>query len=319
VRGNAALVLFSLLFALGLSEGAARILGYAPYAPAAPSAAEFRWSQPDPAFGWVNKPGRFLSAEPGNVPMNFDANGLRAMPSSKPGTPRIDIVGDSITQGYAVADDETFAWRLAEMRPDLSVVNLGVGGYGTYQALLRMEAQRADPPALFVYGFYGDHQYRNVAHLGWVRSLRDGDGHNMVPPHATIENGTLRIHRGGSVLPWPLESSSVVLTEVHRAWLRLEFRGRQDQRQPVLEALLARMKNVAAEQRAKFVVLLLADAPDFLPHYLARENFAVADCRKPEFEIDPKLRVGGWGHPTAARHALWAECLAPVVDAALKN
>ncbi|MCA3247685.1 MAG: hypothetical protein ING29_14520 [Azospirillum sp.] len=67
------------------------------------------------------------------------------------------------------------------------------------------------------------------------------------------------------------------------------------------------------------MVLLLADAPEFLPTYLAKENFIVADCREPEFETDPKLRVGGWGHPTAARHALWAECLAPVVDAALKN
>jgi hypothetical protein len=60
-------------------------LGYTPYAPAARSAAEFRWSQPDPAFGWVIKPGRFLSAELGNTPMNFDANGLRAMPPLKPG------------------------------------------------------------------------------------------------------------------------------------------------------------------------------------------------------------------------------------------
>ncbi|MBN9495491.1 MAG: hypothetical protein J0H39_01950 [Alphaproteobacteria bacterium] len=317
--GNAVLVVVSLIFALGLGEGAARILGYTPYAPAAPSAEEFRWSGPDLDFGWVNKPGRFLSAEPGNVPMNFDANGLRAMPPLKTATPRIDVVGDSITQGYAVADDETFAWRLAEMRPDLAIVNLGVGGYGTYQALLRMEARRDDPPALFVYGFYGDHQYRNVAHLGWVRSLRDGDGHNMVPPHATIENGALRFHRGGSILPWPFESASVVVTEAHRAWLRLQFRARQDQRQAVLEALLARMKTTAEAQRAKFVVLLLADAPNFLPPYLARENVVVADCRKPEFETDPKLRVGGWGHPTAARHALWAECLAPVIDAALKN
>lgn len=317
--GNAVLIVVSLIFALGLGEGAARILGYTPYTAAMPLPAEQRWSQPDPVFGWTAKPGRYVASEPGNAPMTYDANGLRAMPASKPGAPRIDIVGDSITQGYAVADDETFAWRLAEMRPDLAIVNLGMGGYSTYQSLLRMEARSANPPAVFVYGFFGDHQYRNVAHLGWIRALRDSDGHNLVPPHATINNGALRFHRGGSILPWPLEISSVVVTEAHRAWLRLEFRARQDQRQPVLEALLTRMKTTAEAQRAKFVVLLLADAPDFLPPYLARENVVVADCRKPEFESDPKLRVGGWGHPTAARHALWAECLAPVIDAALKN
>lgn len=317
--GNAVLVVVSLIFALGLGEGGLRLAGYRPYAPAPSVADAFRWSQPDPELGWTSKPGRYLASEPGNVPMNFGADGHRATPPGKPGAPRIDLVGDSITQGYAVADDETFAWRLAELRPGLAVVNLGVGGYGTVQTLLKMERRQADPPAVFVYGFFGDHQYRNVAHLGWIRALRDADGHNLVPPHATIDDGALRFHRGGPVRPWPGEPVSVLLTEAHRAWMRLTFRARQDQRRPVLEALLARMRNAAAEQRAKFVVLLLADAPDFLLPYLAKEGFVVADCRKPEFETDPALRVGGWGHPTAARHALWAECLAPVVDAAIKN
>ena len=317
--GNIVLVIGSLILALGLGEGTARVLGYEPYAPAPPIALASRWSAPDPVFGWVNRPGHFLATEPGNAAMKFDTNGFRAMPPPVPGSPRVDIVGDSITQGYAVADTETFVWRLAEARPELSVTNLGVGGYGTYQALLRMAARRDDPPALFVYGFYGNHQYRNVAHLGWVRALRDGNGHNVVPPHATFENGALRFHIGGPILPWPLEHLSVVLTEAHRAWLRLKFRGRQDQRQAVLEALLMRMRAIAAEQNAKFIVLLLADAPGFLPPYLAKESFIVADCRAPEFEQNPRLRVGGWGHPTAVRHALWAECLAPVIDAALKN
>jgi hypothetical protein len=316
---NAALVLVSLIVALGLGEGGLRLVGYAPYAPAATAPAEQRWSRPDPDLGWTSKPGRFLAGEPGNAPMNFDAAGHRTTPPGKPGAPRIDIVGDSITQGYAVADDETFAWRLAESRPDLAIVNLGVGGYGTAQTLLTMEKRRADPPSLFVYGFFGDHQYRNVAHLGWIRALRDADGHNIVPPHATIEDRALRFHKGETVRPWPGETNSVLVTEAHRAWMRLMFRARQDQRRPVLEALLARMKSTAADQRAKFIVLLLADAPDWLPSHLARQNIATADCREPEFERDPNLRVGGWGHPIAARHALWAECLAPAIDEALKN
>ncbi|MCA3245002.1 MAG: hypothetical protein ING29_00855, partial [Azospirillum sp.] len=266
--GNVALIVGSLIFALGLGEGAARVLGYKPYTPAPPIASESRWSAPDPVFGWVNKPGRFLATEPGNAPMNFDANGFRAMPPPIPGRPRVDFVGDSITQGYAVADTETFVWRLTEALPEISVANLGVGGYGTYQALLRMESRRNDPPALFIYGFYGNHQYRNVAHLGWVRALRDGNGHNVVPPHATLENGALKLQLGGPILPWPLEQSSVVVTEAHRAWLRLQFRARQDQRQAVLEHLLIRMRSSAADQRAKFIVLLLADAPEFLPTYL---------------------------------------------------
>lgn len=77
------------------------------------------------------------------------------------------------------------------------------------------------------------------------------------------------------------------------------------------------MRQTARGQRAGFLVLLLADAPDWLPGFLTAQGIATADCREPEFERDPALRVGGVGHPTGARHAAWAECLAPALDAAL--
>jgi hypothetical protein len=50
VVGNAILVVISLIFALGLGEGAARILGYMPYAPANPNAEKFAWFGLDPVF-----------------------------------------------------------------------------------------------------------------------------------------------------------------------------------------------------------------------------------------------------------------------------
>ncbi|MFM7345439.1 MAG: hypothetical protein ACKO1J_08765 [Tagaea sp.] len=305
----------STLLALLTVEGGLRLTGHTPAPP--PVSAGGAWSRPDPAFGWVNRAGQFASSEAGNAAMNFDAAGRRATPPAPAGAPRLDMVGDSITQGYGVTDGETYVWRLAEARPDLGFVNLGVGGYGTFQSLLAMEGHKADPPALYVDGFFGDHRFRNVAHLAWVRALRDAAGRNVVPPHVTFAADRLARHAGATIEPWPLETASALVHELHRAWLRLVFHARADQADAALRALLLEMRATAADQRAGLVVLLLADAPDWLSGFLAAQGISTADCRAPEFERDPALRIGGIGHPTGARHAAWAACLAPALDAAL--
>ena len=78
------------------------------------------------------------------------------------------LVGCSFTMGWAVADDETWAWRLQELRPDVEVVNRGVGGYGTLQSLLLLEqllGRDGQRPARVLYGFidHGLAQRRRAA------------------------------------------------------------------------------------------------------------------------------------------------------------
>ncbi|MBI1243532.1 MAG: hypothetical protein GC202_00870 [Alphaproteobacteria bacterium] len=315
---NALLFVVTLLLSLGAAEAALRIAGHAPTRFDPPAGG--RWSEPDGHFGWRNRPGIFPSNEAGNVPMTFWPNRQRASrpdPVPPQGAPRVDVVGDSITQGYGVADSETYVWRLGEEMPGVDFENLGVGGYGTYQSLLVMEARAADPPKLTVYGFFGDHQYRNVAPLGWVRALRDPEGHNVVPPHVTPSTDGLVRHAGGAIPAWPLEMRLSLVTELHHAWERFVFRARGDMARPATERLVAAMADTAAKSGQKFLVMLLADAPDWLITELETRGIRYADCRKPEFERDPTLRLGGVGHPTAARHAAWAACLAPQVKAML--
>ncbi len=315
---NALLLTISLVLSLLAGESLVRLAGYAPNAFAPPAGG--KWSEPDPLLGWRNRAGIFASSEAGNVPMTFWPDRRRASrvdPTT--GRPRVDMVGDSITQGYGVADAETFVWRLGMHLPDISFENLGVGGYGTYQSLLVQQARAAEPPALTVYGFFGDHQYRNVAFLTWVRALRDPEGRYVVPPHVTVSGGALVRHEGRIEAAWPLESRSAIVTELHRAWQRFEFRGRRDHARPAVELLLGEMAATAKRAGSSFLVLLLADAPGWLIPALTAQGIAYADCREPEFERDPSLRIGGVGHPTAARHAAWAACLAPFVETALRQ
>lgn len=315
---NALLLTISLLLSLVAGESFVRLAGHAPNAFEPPAGG--KWSEPDSHYGWRNRPGVFASSEAGNVPMTFWPDRRRASRDDPAtGRPRVDMIGDSITQGYGVADAETFVWRLGMRLPGVSFENLGVGGYGTYQSLLVQEARAADAPALTVYGFFGDHQHRNVANLSWVRALRDVEGRNVVPPHVTVSDGALVRHAGRIEPAWPLEARSAIVTELHRAWQRFEFRGRRDHARPAVELLLARMAATARDSGSSFLILLLADAPEWLIPAMAARGIAYADCREPEFERDPALRIGGTGHPTAARHDAWAACLAPFVETALRQ
>ncbi len=68
---------------------------------------------------------------------------------------RVLILGDSFSDGLEVSNDELFSTVLGRLRPDLEVVNAGVGGYGTVQELLllrRLElVVRPDLCVLMVY------------------------------------------------------------------------------------------------------------------------------------------------------------------------
>jgi hypothetical protein len=57
-------------------------------------------------------------------------------------------------------------------------------------------------------------------------------------------------YAGGPIEPWPLEAQSAIVTELKRAWLRLELRGRRDFMRPTMEALFAEMAKTAAERHA---------------------------------------------------------------------
>lgn len=56
-----------------------------------------------------------------------------------PGAKRLALIGCSFTHGDEVEAEHTWAHGLAELRPDLDPWNLGVGGYGLDQAVLRLE------------------------------------------------------------------------------------------------------------------------------------------------------------------------------------
>lgn len=176
-----ALAGFSFLFALGLAEGALRILplpdlGVLSLGQAPPAAAwkDPAWGDPpDRAFqrqrviGHEHRPGVDLTvplAEHAGGSFRFQTNnrGLRRYgdtPEDKPpGTFRVLVLGDSQTDGY-VDNAESFSTRLereldAPGRP-VEVLNAGVAGYSPAQEYLWYDVRGAElTPDLVLVTFY---------------------------------------------------------------------------------------------------------------------------------------------------------------------
>jgi lysophospholipase L1-like esterase len=158
-RHRFSLATFAVIVAVGFSELAARI-----FFPTPPD----RTRQPplaylyDPEIEYVLAPRLKGWIDGGLVTVN--ALGFRGaeVASPKPqGRLRIVIVGDSVTFGLGMADDESFPAQLEHLlherfpNRDLDVVNLGVPGYDTRQevTLLKRNLARLDPDVVLV-GFY---------------------------------------------------------------------------------------------------------------------------------------------------------------------
>lgn len=278
---------------------------------------EYAWNQPDPILGWRNKPGVVKSLEPGHVPMTFWEDGRRATrpASSMHALPQVVFIGSSWTQGYGVVDEETYAYRLAALAPGWNVENFGTGGYGSYQSLLmlkRIFSEKKYAPKLVIYGYLDLHARRDVANYSWIRKLRNVKGEIFAPPNVVADAGRLVEHRFTLFPLWPFETDYASVAIAKRAYIKLVFLRRKRYEDEVTKIILTEMRNLSANNGARFVIMKLTSAPKSIEAFIKAGGFDVADC--PEF--DPELKtesnafqVGGTGHPNDKAHESWARCI----------
>ncbi|MSR61382.1 MAG: hypothetical protein EXS08_02890 [Planctomycetes bacterium] len=120
------------------------------------------YSRFDSVLGWSTAPG-YVSPD-GRVHIN--AQGLRgtreyeAVPP--PGVERVIVCGESFTFAEEVADGEAWPAQLEALVPSLEVLNYGVGGYGTDQALLRVSREAHGPADALIVGLMLENIGRNV-------------------------------------------------------------------------------------------------------------------------------------------------------------
>ena len=319
------LLLVSVAVGLVVGEVAARLVGIQPIA-ALPLPVQVAMEHP--ALGWVNRPGVHLSWDTGNAPMTFWADGRRATRAAPAAPPearaQVALIGGSFTQGYGVADEYAFGWLLDARFPGLSVGNYGTGGYGTYQSLLLLEQlfRQADfRPRLVIYGFAAFHGERNVGAYRHVVTLRTQVGERLAPPHVLIAQGGLTHRAPFYIRGWPLEDRSALVSLVHLSQLRWTLRGREQQIEPVTQHLLVRMDRLARDRGSRLLVAILEGQPGDregqapYTRFLQAQGIAYVDCTHSGYGDDPRLRLGGSGHPSPVLHAAWADCIAAWISA----
>lgn len=129
---------------------------------------EYGFARFDPELGWSYTPNKSAINKTGNleIPVYLDENGIRIpYPGFKLdySSSSILFIGDSFTMGHGLLYEESFVGRFSSFKEvSYQVVNLGVQGYGSDQALLALK--RFLPrfnTKIVVYTFIEDHILRN--------------------------------------------------------------------------------------------------------------------------------------------------------------
>jgi hypothetical protein len=278
---------------------------------------------PHPVRGWTTNPGHYVLppyfAGGGEVEMTFLPDGRRVTAAKEvEGRKRLAILGCSDTEGWAVSDRETYAWKLQQQFPEVEVQNYGVAGYGTYQCLLVLEDLFAgpSPPALVVYAFKDEHELRSAAPCAWLRTLSMAShrGHVDVPYCTVDGGGRLLRHASDRYSAWPLREYSAAITCAESLYMTARTRGRLEQARDVGEKLLLEMDRLCRSHGVPLVVALVGVGPAGRQRYIAffqTRHIGFVDSVLPSDA--PDRRVEGDGHPNGKGHDFFVEHIAPAL------
>jgi hypothetical protein len=193
---NAGVALAALALGLALAEAGLRLFSPQPLAE--------RYGSPaaggplvaiDPELGWTLRENvsHVASDEPWQADLATNALGFRDFnhPEKALGVTRVAVLGDSFVFGSGVKQDEPVTRRLAALLgPAFEVINLGVPGYGTDQALLTLRrwGRRLSPDVVLLGFFWNDVMENTSAEMYSMKKPRfvlEGNSLALLPPGET--------------------------------------------------------------------------------------------------------------------------------------
>jgi hypothetical protein len=297
------------------------------------------------AYGWALRPrSRYVGR--GGETITVNERGYRGgvhPDRPAPGATRVLMLGDSITFGTGVGDDQTFS-HLLDASPRLEVLNLGVDGYGTDQALIRLAREGlAYHPQVVILNFCVRNDYFDNA---LPVALYDG---RSPKPYFTLSGGALtrhdahlRLSRRQRIAVALMERSYLVNALLHLGGVRPETVGEGrdeedwgDRRQMVLadfegaseltRRLILDMAQRSAAAGAAFAVLIHPDrrawsgddtmVTPLTSGRLGRTHLVTMQgeyaARRLSFE---EIAIDRLGHLSPKGHAVASEIIRSVID-----
>jgi hypothetical protein len=294
----------ALALSISSAEVAARFIGYHP-TPRRLYAAN--WIAFDPGLGSTNRPDTRVRWGQGIASFLPDASRRTADPTVTASTHWL-LIGCSYTQGFGLADPDTFGWKLQARFPTVTLTNFGTGAYGTYQSLLRFRMERPRlRPSLVIYGF-GDFQgARDATSRDFMHST--GEELPFLPPHVGLLDGQLIEYPLRWLPSFPLERRSALAHLAASAYLdRYAYTPVDAHVIEIHRAVLRRLRDEVEASGAHFIVANLWAMPtsrDDWRAFFARERFHVAECVTPDTPFD---------HPDAAVSTHHAACIAKAIE-----
>jgi len=272
-----------------------------------------------PEYGWTPRPSfRYTLAGSETTINRLGYRGREYGPAHGPGKTRLVMLGDSVTFGFGVRDDETFSAVLESLDPRLEVVNLGVPGYGTDQELLKLRGEGLSyrPDGVVLNVCLANDLLDNAAD----KSIYDG----VYPkPYFRLVDGRLvefadhvRLSPSRRLALW-LSQRSVLFnwvldaTHVDRARYQREVAGGSlsepgEKAFEVTFALVRRVHDEAEAHGAWFVAFLYPSLRDFIrPSRRAARFLEAPELRGVEVvDLLPRFLAAGFTRETFARYAL---------------
>ncbi len=274
---------------------------------------------PDPDLGWKNRQGQFHLVDPErNTPFQYTnwSQGRRATADREPAvdaarTPRVLFFGDSYVQGYGLSNQQTFAWIVQQVHPELAVSNFGTADYGTDQSYLAIAKYVRGPCSVF-YLFNSFHERRNVAEPDWIRIVKQPPP-GLFFPYADLSHGMLRAHASVGEMVWPLSRWLRTAALAEDYYQRIATYPRMRNKRAVTEELLVKMNETVLAAGGKFTVILFDTTPDERRDYrdfVRSRSIPFIDCDHPEM-TDKHFRLPD-GHPNAELNRLLAQWIEPI-------
>lgn len=262
--------------------------------------------RPDPVIGWALSPEHAVRVpyRAGNVMQHIGADGWRRVPERPDAGKSIAVYGCSFTYGTGLEDAETYCALLQKSRPDLRVLNRGIGGHGTVQNLLQLRRDiAAGVVDAAVFAIISDHRFRNIPHPQRMRQYLAPEWFTLGVEHVPVAKMTAQ---GTVEIDYCPIWQPVIRDADFDVFLPDEYM--------ITAATLAVLELVRDTARGagvplQFAVLDQYD-PDFTAAVLGRFEGAV-DISTPE-DSDHTFLPRNL-HPNAHANTLYAQRLEPVI------
>ena len=250
---NLSLVFFSILIFLIFIEIILRLTGASPR-----KNPDFTINEPlvnttDSVLGWSPKEGNHKfkpwTKEGKDTYLTINEDKSRFISEIDENKNKIVFIGGSITQGWAVSDNETFSFFIQKKNTNYKVYNFGVGGYGGYQSLLMLEKvfKNKDKIKLVVYGFIPHHEMRNTAAGSWMYLLNffSKRGFISLPYGSVDKKNELIKHKPITYITLPFGKKLALVAKIEKRIMKVRSLFREKKQKEISLAIIDEMNKLS--------------------------------------------------------------------------